>query len=134
MGTVVIDTSVIVKWFVQESDTAKTQDILKQQKNNKIQIILPDIVLLELVNALYWGKKFEYENIVKALEIMSRIKIIYKKVNDSLLLTSLLLMVKHKIQSYDALFIALAEQEKCPLITVDRKHHRKEISKRIRYL
>jgi predicted nucleic acid-binding protein len=134
MDKVVIDTSVIVKWFVQESDTTKAQNILEQQKNNKIQIILPDVVLLELINALYWGKKIPYRNIVKALKAMSKIRIIYKKAHDSLLLTTLSLMTKHKIQSYDALFIALAEQEKCPLITADYKHHKKRFSKRIKYL
>jgi predicted nucleic acid-binding protein len=134
MDKIIVDTSVLIKWFTDEPGSTDAQKILKQQQNSKIQIILPDIVLLELVNALYWAKKFTYEHILIVLEAMSKIKIIYKGLNNSLLPAASLLMIRYKIQSYDALFIALAEVEKCPLITVDRKHHRKEISKRIRYL
>ena len=125
MDKIIVDTSVLIKWFTDEPGSTDAQKILKQQQNSKIQIILPDIVLLELVNALYWAKKFTYEHILIVLEAMSKIKIIYKGLNNSLLPAASLLMIRYKIQSYDALFIALAEVEKCPLITVDRKHHRK---------
>lgn len=134
MDKVILDTSVVVKWFVDESDSDKAQDIIRKQKKKEIQIILPDIVLLELINALYYSEKYSQENITKAIEVMSKLKIVYKSLNNSLLLNVSSLVIRNKIQSYDALFIALAEQEKCPLITTDHKHHRKEISKMIRYL
>lgn len=134
MDKAVIDTSVVIKWFVNEPGSIEAQNILKQQQENKIQIVLPEVVLLELVNALYWGKKFQHENIIKVLQAMSKIKIIYRRIDDVQLSTTLLLMTKYKIQSYDSLFIALAEHEKCPLITADRKHHKKKFSKRIKYL
>lgn len=134
MDKVVLDTSVVVKWFVDESDSDKAQEILEQQKKKKIQIMLPDIVLLELINGLYYGNKYNQANLIKVIETMFQLKIIYKSLNGSLLSIVSLLVIRNKIQSYDAFFIALAEQEKCSLITADYKHHRREISKMIKHL
>lgn len=134
MEKIIIDTSVLVKWFVQEEDSDKAWQLLVDHQHKKIQIILPEIALLELINALYWGADFSEKEILEALKALKDLKIIYKNINFTQLEQTTKLIKKGKIQSYDALFIVLAEEENCFLITVDKKHHKKNLSKRIRYL
>jgi len=61
---VVLDTSVIVKWFFKddEKNIKKADFILKQYLNNEIKIIIPGISAFELANVLR-NKIKKYQNI-----------------------------------------------------------------------
>lgn len=48
----VLDASVIIKWFVVEKDSDKAEKILEQYKAAIIDIIVPDIMIYEVANAL----------------------------------------------------------------------------------
>jgi predicted nucleic acid-binding protein len=50
------------------------------------------------------------------------------------MLDAQIIMQKFDIAIYDSLFVALAINENCQLITADKKHHKKEIYNKIVYL
>lgn len=134
MEKVVIDTSVAVKWFIKESGSQKAVKLLEDYKDKRIKILVPQIISLELVNALYFAARFEGKILKEALKSFYRLNLSLAPLNELFLQESSLFMQKFNIGIYDALFIALAEKEKIPLITADKKHHRKEFCQFIKYL
>ena len=69
MDAKIIDTSVIVKWFVDEEDSDKAKIYLEDFKNRKISIIVPNLMFYELGNVLLSKKasKRQSEDIINFL-------------------------------------------------------------------
>lgn len=134
MEKIVVDSSIVVKWFVDEVDSLKARQLFKEHQEERISFYAPDIIIIEVVNALFFKADFpknQLEDVVRKL-FQAEIKFVY--LEQDLIQKSVDIMIEHKIASYDALFIALAQDLDCPLITNDRKHHLKKIYKKIRYL
>lgn len=134
MEKVVLDTSVVVKWFVEEKDSKKALKLLKDYQNGQLKIIAPEIVSLELANALFFGAGYKNKLLKESLDAFYALDLSLIPLTKSFIQEASEYMEKFKIAIYDALFIFLAEKEKIPLITTDRRHHQKRFSKQIRYL
>jgi predicted nucleic acid-binding protein len=134
MEKVVLDTSVVVKWFVEEKNSEKAVKLLKNYRDGQLKIIAPAIIGLELANALFFGASYKSELIKESLTAFYSLNFVLIPLGESLIQEASEYMEKFKIGIYDALFIFLAEKEKIPLITADKKHHQKRFSKQIRYL
>ncbi len=131
---VVLDTSVVVKWFVDEADSDKAIKLLNLYKENRIKIVVPEIICLELINALKFGVGFEEEALTKAISGFLILGLEMTPSFDFYFDEVIALMVKNNLASYDAFFVAAAKYKQLPLITADKKHHRKEIYPKIRYI
>ena len=69
-GNYVIDSSVVIKWFSKEEDTDLALKIRKSFADGSIEIVVPDLQLYEIANALRYNKnleKSEVDNAVKSL-------------------------------------------------------------------
>ena len=134
MEKVILDTSVIVKWFIAEENSDQALRILQEIKNQKLKLIAPKIIILEVVNALFLGNNYPQEGILKALQDIEGLNPEWVNIgslsNEVIVITT----IQTKIAAYDAFFLALAETRKIPLITADKKHHPKKFSKYIQYL
>jgi len=133
---IVIDTSVVVKWFVNESGSEKAREILKNLNEQKIKIIFPKIIFLEAINALQFGggklKKDELRDVLNLLAALPNVEFV--EINNEILLQTIDISFDFKIAAYDSVFIAFAKRNNCVLLTADRKHHRKDIYSKIEYL
>ena len=127
MLTFVLDTSVIVKWFHQEDESHVKQalQILQELQDEKITIILSSLVIVELLNALVKGGHFSQNEVKITLQKLFKLPLIFHDKNLHLIETTAEFMSKYNITSYDALFLAMAKQEKCKLISDDNKGHGK---------
>ncbi|MGB9707080.1 MAG: type II toxin-antitoxin system VapC family toxin, partial [Microgenomates group bacterium] len=134
MEKVVLDTSVVVKWFVEEKDSQKALNFLEEYRQGKLKLLAPQIVGLELANALFFGAGFKGKILEKALSAFYNLGITLVPLSEELVKESAVYSEKFKIAAYDALFIVVAEKEKCFLVTADKKHHQKSFSPRIKYL
>ena len=69
---IVLDASVVVKWFStdNEQDYDKASFILQLIKNGDIELIIPDLLLYELGNALLKSKNFDIESLNSAVKII----------------------------------------------------------------
>lgn len=134
MDKVVIDTSIVVKWFLDETDSDKALDLLNKIKNQSLLAVFPSIIFLEMQNAIYFSGSPTVEKLQTAILDFTNLK--QEIINpDSILLNKTAsLMVQFDLASYDAFFLALAEELKIPLITADKKHHKQKFSKYIQYL
>ena len=127
MQTYVIDTSVVVKWYntTREQHIEYASKILNALKNGKINIIVPNILVVELINACINGKLLPQDRIEMMVDNFFLLPLINKEITPSLVKTTTQIMQKFHLTSYDALFVALAKQEKCKLISDDSKGHGK---------
>ena len=127
MNTYVLDTSVVLQWIHQENELHPEQarKIFKDLEYGKINIIIPNLLLVELLNALLIGKKTSIEeaNLVVKRIFESTLTIV--EVTLPILLQTTILMRKYNLTSYDAYFLALAQYEGCKLISDDQKAHGK---------
>ncbi len=121
----VLDTSVVVKWFSQEEYTDKALKIRERFLNGEVNIIVPDIQIYEIANALRYNKIFnkaEVKDSVKSLiDLGLTIFIPTKDVIERAIEVSF----KFDISFYDAYFVALAEILNSIFITADIKLYNK---------
>lgn len=134
MEKIVLDTSVVVKWFVEEKGSREALRFLEDYQEGKLEIIAPKIIGLELANALFFGAGYKDEVLKNALTAFYSLNLSFVPLSEFFIQGAREYMEKFKIAIYDALFIALAEARKIPLVSADRKHHQKRFSKRIAHL
>ncbi len=119
---VILDTSVIVKWFFKEGEnnTKNAELLLQRYLKNEIRIITPEILLFELTNTiknkLLKNKDYQFEIIDKIFSI----GIIFY-INKEILKSALETANKISESVYDCTFIATAEHFGGIFITDDKK-------------
>ena len=121
----VIDASVAVKWFSLEPGRRQAIKILKKLEKGKWELLAPEILLYEVVNALWKGKRLEIKDIKKAIDDLSEIGIQLQQLNKFLAHQAIEFMVKYNLTFYDAVYGALAFLSNIPLISANPKHHKK---------
>lgn len=127
MPTYILDTSVAVKWFhhPQELHVAQAKRVWEDLSSGKINIILPDILFLELLNVFIKGKNSSSQNSYSILSELHKSPVTITEVSLPVLEIAARLMEEYNIASYDAYFLALAQYEDCKLISDDNKAHGK---------
>lgn len=118
---VLLDTSVVVKWFVPEEDSEKALSLRQAQEDRELQLYAPEMLLMELANALRYSSEFSTREIVEALETPFELNILLMPFSLEALNSAVSLSQEHDLAVYDAYFLALAQAMEIPLITADRK-------------
>ena len=126
MKSAVIDASVAVKWFIPEIHAQAAVKLL----TGKRSLYSPDLIYAEVGNTL-WNKwkraELRPEEVLAVLEDFKRFPLISTPC-ESLAETSWAIVEKTAITFYDALYVALAFLENCPVITADNKLRRSLIN------
>ena len=125
MPTYVLDTSVVLQWFhhSKELHVSEARRVWQDLSYGKINIILPDILFLELLNVFIKGKGSSPESSHSILSELYKSPITILEVSLPVLEISARLMEQYYLASYDAYFLALAKYEGCKLISDDQKAH-----------
>ena len=134
MTSIIVDTSVVVKWFSEENedDYLKARQIKARIVEGTLSLICPEIIALELINVLTYSKKFTQD------ECTHCVKSFIELCSDVVPLPDLDRTIdsvhRYTLASYDAAFVTLAMMRNVHLITADYKHHKKSISPHIVWL
>lgn len=120
-GAALLDTSVAVKWFVPEEDSEKAAVLQQAHLRGELQLHAPDILLMELANALRYSGRLSGERILEDLETFSTLDIEIIPFNLDTLNSAVSLSLERDLAVYDAYFLALAQALEMPLITTDRR-------------
>jgi len=117
----VLDSSVAFKWVVREVDSDKA-DLLRADLLNGIhELLSPDVYAVEVAHALTRAERQARVIVRQARHLLLDVLTTPPQFRSyRLLLTRAVDIASHmRIGVYDCLYVALAEQEKCELVTAD---------------
>ena len=119
----VIDAGVVVKWFIPEVDSAIAHQLLERYLQGVDSPVAPDLLIAECGNVLWrrcrQGDITPAEATESLADLMTlRIPLVSAT---SLVQSALSLALRHQRTVYDALYLALAQERHCSLITADER-------------
>jgi predicted nucleic acid-binding protein len=117
----VVDASVVVKWFLPE---VLAEAALRIAEGDH-RFLAPELLGAEFTSAL-WKKsrrgEIDTAAAVRMLDDFSRIAIAFHPLTP-LLPTAFAIAAAAGHSVYDCLYLALAEREDCPIVTADRRFY-----------
>lgn len=120
---IVLDASVAVKWFNKKNEdhvenAIKIQD---QKISGLLEIIVPDLFFLEVLNAFQTNSGFNPEDISIIQQSLHKLnlKIVYP--DNAILEDTVKIASASDLTIYDSLYIAVAKVYEAPLFTEDKK-------------
>lgn len=122
---IVLDTSVIVKWFSEEKFTEKSLKIRERIRNEKEIGAFPDLFLYELSNALRYNPNFDKEDVREAVRSILNMDMEIITPTSDIINKSISMAFERDITIYDASYVALARELEVDLITADKNLYEK---------
>lgn len=119
----VVDSSVVIKWFVAEPYSSQAHLILNEYKNGNLDLLAPDLLNAEIGNIVWKKQIFQGLAASDGQQIIN----LFQSLKFYLMPTSVLLddayrlAVAHQRTVYDMLYVALSLREGCPFVTADEK-------------
>ena len=121
---IILDTSVIIKWFFneEEENTLAANLILNRYLDNEIGIIIPEIAIFEIANVIKNRVKTSLNKHIGAnvIDKIFNLGIIFY-ISKEILKNAFNIAIDINESVYDCIFIATAEHFKSKMITDDRK-------------
>lgn len=118
---IVVDACVAIKWFIEEEDTPKAVCIQRKLLEGELTVIVPDLLFYEVINILKLKAVAELDEVVSALRILFELNLRVVPANREHLELAIYLSDKFNITIYDAIYVAIANDFNCPLITADKE-------------
>ncbi|MHA1667416.1 MAG: type II toxin-antitoxin system VapC family toxin [Candidatus Heimdallarchaeaceae archaeon] len=121
METKVIDTSVLIKWFIKEVKRESALELRDSYLKGEINLIAPDLILYELLNALKYIKLHNEEEMKTIFETIMNYDINLHYMDKELAEEAIKLAKNSDLTIYDSSYLALAKLMDGKLITADEK-------------
>jgi predicted nucleic acid-binding protein len=123
MDSLVVDSSVVIKWLVAEAYSTEARRILSDYQTGVLTLLAPDLINVEVGNIVW--KKHRFQGLAEAdaqliLDAFRALTFILTP-TVTLLQDAYRLAVSHQRTVYDAMYLALSIREKCRLVTADEK-------------
>lgn len=121
MKPLVVDTSIAVKWFLPEIHFEAASKVLK----SRFELIAPDIIWAEFGNALLKKVRIDEIAVQEAADILKDfIRFPLQTYSSKFILNAAWHMAHDSRNNvYDNLFLSLAINRNCALVTADRKFY-----------
>ncbi len=125
MNDIVVDSSVVVKWFLPEADSAHAERILTEVPSRGGRLIVLDLAIVEVTNAIWKRCHRGLLSAADARDLLRDLQAapLYTEPAARLLALGLEIGIRHDRAIYDALFVALAEDLGVPGVTADEPLH-----------
>ncbi|GAH20621.1 unnamed protein product [marine sediment metagenome] len=121
---VVLDTSVIIKWYRQEEILAKKALALRESYLlGRIAVCQPSLAACELANVLRYKSELSTRAVREAMDSFFNMGFDFVSSTRNLIDRAVPLARENDVTVYDALFAAVAESKNGYMITADRKLH-----------
>lgn len=122
MRRLVVDSSVAIKWFASEPDSADADRL-----RGAFELVAPDLLVPECVNA-FWKKsrrgEMTADDVTMACEGLARAGVAYEGMAN-LALSAGAMAAAFDHPAYDCFYLALAIDEQAPFVTADASLVRK---------
>ncbi len=125
-NVVVVDTSVAIKWVLNELDSNRALALLAEWKRKKIAILAPALLAYEATNTLYQNVrrgKITFDTAKQGLTKVILAGLQFDFLQDPALGIRALELAQNFsfLATYDAYYLALAEREVCEFWTTDTR-------------
>lgn len=123
MTAAVIDSSVVHKWLhaLGESRAGEAIHILHEHLEGSLALLAPSFMPVEVANSLRWKQHVEQGDAIELIADLASIDIALFDATYERVSRAMALAYEHGLSVYDALFLGLAEEMSCPLLTADRR-------------
>ncbi len=118
---IILEASVVVKWFSEEEYTDKALAIREKIRVGEERVLVPDLLLYELANALKYNPSFDANDVSDALTSIFDMDLDIVTPIPEIINSAVTLAFEHNITVYDAFYIALAKEIELTFITADRR-------------
>jgi predicted nucleic acid-binding protein len=120
---VVVDSSVAYKWLCQreEDHIDEAFALLLEHRSGTCALAAPATLYVELANALRTSRHFDETRVLAVIDGIGDLGIELVASTPERLVAAAKLAFRHRLSIYDSLFLQLAEELGCPLVTADRK-------------
>jgi len=118
---IVLDSSVLIKWFKQEEGTEKALQLREAYINEKIEVAIPDLVFYELSNVLRYEESINKQQVQKAVQSLREMEFQviapFEEYTDEMIEES----IQKDITVYDSAFYTLSKLLEAEMITSDQE-------------
>ncbi|PKQ37250.1 MAG: hypothetical protein CVT59_08405 [Actinobacteria bacterium HGW-Actinobacteria-1] len=120
--SVCVDSCVAFKWFApaDEPGLEEALALLRAHRDGEIALVAPSLLRAEVTNSLRYSG-CGLDALQGAVQDLTRFHIEFVEPDDGILSHAAALALEHGISVYDAIFLAVAIQRKCALVSADRK-------------
>lgn len=118
---VIVDASVIVKWFVEENYFREARLLRDSYANGLIDIVVPSLMYYEVINALKYSGEFGEDELKEIAEILEDFQFTEFSLKGRFALRSIEIAMRKGLTIYDASYVALAYELNSELYTADEK-------------
>ena len=116
MREVVLDASVVLKWFAAEQrGSLDARELRDDYQAGRLSVVVPSLLFLELLNVAGRRWRWEAEAVVELAEALADLSFEVSEPE----LPSIASWVSRGLTAYDAAYVALAERRELALITDD---------------
>ncbi|PIR59108.1 MAG: hypothetical protein COU69_01815 [Candidatus Pacebacteria bacterium CG10_big_fil_rev_8_21_14_0_10_56_10] len=133
---IVVDASVAFKWIKSRHETqvGEAYKLLELHLNKEQKIIIPNLLLIEVANALTTKSRASAKAIKIDLKKLSSLNLQIESLGEQDILRASLLAKKYKTSVYDMLYAVVAKEHGALLYTADANFVRKTSFKFAKHL
>jgi predicted nucleic acid-binding protein len=124
---IVLDSSVVVKWFSTESKSVEALKLLDAFLQGSVDLTISEILICEIGNALRYKPDYDIQKWKTALTQLFNLHMNLTRLTEDLVSRTGEIAYEGKVTFYDALPVAIAENRKTLCITADEETQYKKL-------
>jgi len=117
----VLDASVVVKWFVEEDYRDLSLKLREEHVKGSLVLSAPNIIIYEVVNALRYDPEISEVDIRRATQSLFKLHMDLHQPTIELIERAAEDAYKYSVSIYDAVYLGLSELQDCPIATADER-------------
>lgn len=135
MVLAVADASVVVKWFLEETDYEAARRLREDFFEGSLKLRVPAVLPFEVLNALRHTQAFGRSDVQRAAESLDRAGLPTAPLAGAYMIRTVEFAYAHGLTVYDASYVVLAELNDATLFTADEAIiERVAAAKRVRHI
>lgn len=121
MSEIVIDASIVVKWFIEENNSDKARLLRDKFIDGKIELIVPSLLYFEVLNALKYSQLFDPSELDDAGESLEKYGFKVITIKNEIRENMIKVAVDHDMSIYDASYLGISIVLEKIFCTADEK-------------
>ena len=119
----IVDTSVVVKWFFEEPNTHQALELLEAFRAERFRALVPDLIYSEFANAVWKRVVRQNLSVEDGAAVVETFEQLPLEIAPAyrFLLPAYRLAVEYSCTAYDAIFVALGQLSGTGMITADER-------------